>query len=255
MKTSAYLYHDVTEDDTSSGFQNPVAYEYTHRIDHFTSDLDAILASMPSTTVAPKPEMSAELPSSNDLLLFTFDDGGASAMDIADIIEERDLRGYFFMTTSRIGSPEFLSKEQLRELVARGHVVGTHTHAHSCPFSRLPYDRVLEEWTLSKNILEEILGRAVLTGSIPGGAMNQNTFRAAHEAGLRLLFTSRPTHNVSYYKELSILGRMCPKRTTSIAILKQFVASPMNILAIPWDIKSMLRRVKYAIQKTDSKPT
>ena len=41
-------------------------------------------------------------------VLLTFDDGGKSAVRIADLLEEQGWRGHFFITTAMIGEPGFV---------------------------------------------------------------------------------------------------------------------------------------------------
>jgi peptidoglycan/xylan/chitin deacetylase (PgdA/CDA1 family) len=59
-------------------------------------------------------------------LLFTFDDGGVSFLDlIAPALERHGWRGLFFIATNWIGSPGFLKASQIAELRQRGHHIGT----------------------------------------------------------------------------------------------------------------------------------
>ena len=70
----------------------------------------------------------------------TFDDGGASALDIAGMLERRGWRGHFFVTTSRIGEPGFVGPDAVRELAERGHDVGSHSHTHPTYMGNLDRD-------------------------------------------------------------------------------------------------------------------
>ena len=89
-------------------------------------------------------------------------------------------------------------------------------------------------------ILEDILDHPVTAGSIPGGKMDTDTFRSAEEAGLKLLFTTEPTRKVRMYGSLAIIGRICPKKSTSKAFLK-WSASAKTIFPITamWRAKDM----------------
>src|SRR5215468_3611624 len=98
MKARAIMYHDVVEngDFASSGFPGEGAHVYKLRREDFERHLAAI----------------------GDLdVALTFDDGGVSFYHpIADLLEARGRRGAFFITTDRIGTPGFLTGEQIREL-------------------------------------------------------------------------------------------------------------------------------------------
>src|SRR5436309_14436796 len=107
MRAQSIMYHDVVEDGdfTSSGFPGEGANVYKLTRENFEHHLDAIRA--PGT-------------------LLTFDDGGASFHHpIAGMLEARGWRGYFFITTDRIGTPGFLTEAELRDLHARGHIIGS----------------------------------------------------------------------------------------------------------------------------------
>ena len=103
MRARAIMYHDVVEngDFASSGFPGEGAHVYKLRREDFERHLDAIGARE---------------------VALTFDDGGVSFLHpIADLLEARGRRGCFFITTGRIGTPGFLSEEEVRELHRRGH--------------------------------------------------------------------------------------------------------------------------------------
>ena len=256
MKTAyCFNYHDVTDDPKTSGFQNPDAYIYTHSVNHFSSDLDLILNSLPRKVIrlSSLPQ-DGGLPEADPGLLLTFDDGGVSGIHIAAELEKRSLRGYFFMTTGMLGDPHFLSAEQLRQLDQRGHIIGTHSHHHYSLFKALSYPDKLVEWKKSRKILEDILDHRVTTGSIPGGKMNTDTFRAAEEAGLKLLFTTEPTRKVRMYGSLAIVGRICPKESTSKSFLK-WSASAKTIfpITVMWQAKQIIKSFPKLNRKEEHK--
>ena len=122
----------------------------------------------------------------------TFDDGGASATEIALGLERHGWRGHFFATTSRIGSPGFLEKEELVELARRGHVIGSHSHTHPTYMGRLDQRSIDREWTASRALLAEILGEAPEIASVPGGFVTPVVIDSAYRAGYRILLTSEP---------------------------------------------------------------
>src|SRR5205823_11855730 len=100
--------------------------------------------------------------------LLTFDDGGASAITtIAPMLEEFGWRGHFFITTDYIDAPGFLTREQIRELHRRGHVIGSHSCSHRGRMSSQPAERLVREWGISKEILSGLLGEEVTTGAVP----------------------------------------------------------------------------------------
>ncbi len=210
-KTISFLYHEVTDNPESSGFQRTGALPYQHKVSHFKSDLKLILKHFNSSedvTTFPKT-------GNKTTLILTFDDGGVSAVDIAEILENKKLVGHFFVTTSMIGKPTFLNAEQIRGIRKNGHIIGAHSHNHPSIFRDLSYCEKINEWRQCKEILEKILNEEVTTASVPGGDMDLDTIRSAGEVGIKFLFTSEP--NFTVYKKFGVLvlGRVCPKNTTS----------------------------------------
>ena len=114
-------------------------------------------------------------------------------MRAAEALERRAWRGHFFVTSGRIGTPGFLAPEELRELVARGHVVGSHSDTHPTYMGRLSVEALQEEWTRSRAVIAELLGAEPRTASVPGGYLSPTVIAGAAAAGYEVLFTSEPT--------------------------------------------------------------
>src|SRR5579864_5764428 len=97
------LYHDVVApgDFASSGFQGRDADIYKLERAQFERHL-AALSNLPQ---CPRVKLfdSAATTIPPDTLVFTFDDGGASSLSAAALLEARGWRGHFFVTTDYIG--------------------------------------------------------------------------------------------------------------------------------------------------------
>jgi peptidoglycan/xylan/chitin deacetylase (PgdA/CDA1 family) len=140
--------------------------------------------------------------------VLTFDDGGRSALDVvAPVLDEHGLRGRFFIATAQLGTPGFLDRRQVGELAAAGHVVGSHSHTHPERMSALSYQEILTEWRTSIASLEDAIGAPVEQASVPNGFTNQAVVAAAHEAGIRTLFTSTPTRRRRTFRGMDVVGR------------------------------------------------
>ena len=217
-KIITFLYHEVINHSSKSGFQNRGAFPYKHSVSHFLSDLDEIMRFFTKTEIV----TNIDHKSKDNNLILTFDDGGVSAIDIANILKQRNLIGHFFITTSQIGKKFFLSSDQIIKIRNMGHIIGSHSHSHPQIFRDLPFDRKIYEWSKSKSLLEEILNETILCASIPGGDMDRNTIKAAGEVGIKFLFTSEPTYYVSEDFGVSVFGRVCPKKTTNKKTIKNW---------------------------------
>lgn len=200
--TVTLLYHDVVRvrQDDASGFPGPGAARYKLTITEFQTHLAALDQ---AARLAP-----SVLIEEAARWRLTFDDGGISAATyIADALDARDWRGWFFITTDRIGTAGFVSRTQLLDLYQRGHMLGTHSCSHPSPFAHLPYARQVAELRDSRKLLEDILGVGVTSGSVPGGFYSAEVGDAAAEAGLTTLFNSEPTTTHDERNGCRIRGR------------------------------------------------
>ena len=203
MRALAVLYHDVVPRDqfATSGFSMVGADRYKLTIEQFDAHLAAIAKAIR------KPPALVTANGWHESVLLTFDDGGKSAMYIADRLALRQWRAHFFITTNYIDSKGFVSSQDIRELAARGHVIGSHTCSHPMPIWDCPPEQLQKEWSNSRARLEDILGDHVVCASVPGGFYSRAVASAAAAAGNRILFTSEPVRSVSEVDGCRILGR------------------------------------------------
>ena len=149
--------------------------------------------------------------------LFTFDDGGASALLAASMLEKRGWRGWFFITTDRIGTPGFVCAEDIAELRRRGHTIGSHSCSHPPRMAQLSRGALVREWGASVAALSAILGEPVTCASVPGGYYSRRVAEAAAECGIAVLFTSEPVASTRRVAGTLVRGRYSVKRNTSAA--------------------------------------
>lgn len=211
------MYHDVVAEGRwdDSGFRGRHADHYKLTIRQFEAHLQVLRPHLqrPATVVDRLDQRARTGPAP---VLLTFDDGGVSAAtEIAPRLEALDCRGYFFVTTDHIGAPGFLTASQIRDLHTAGHVIGSHTCSHPPRINTLPPQRLYDEWSRSRQRLEQLLGAAVSIGSIPGGAYSPAVARAAEQAGYTLLLTSEPTSRGWQVGQCTCLGRYAVTRRTS----------------------------------------
>ena len=249
QRVCCFGYHDVTDHPETSGFQNPTAFAYKHGVRHFDSDLQAIADSGHPcvTTKNANPHESA----TEVVVMLSFDDGGLSAMNIADMLERYQMRGHFFIVTALIGAPTFLNREQIMELHRRGHVIGTHTHTHPTPFFRNGDSVLAEEWTKSIAVLEDILQEKIVTGAVPGGDVSDRVFRSARDAGLQWLFISDPAYALKRYDDrLTIVKRIMSKNnwpSAKISTFARFQPRPLFRLQLKRNTKYVVKRLLGAL--------
>jgi len=242
MRAIALEYHDIVADPDSdaSGFLGASAASYKIRHEDFASHLQ-VLDKHQGAGINVQ-QLSANTSRS---ILFTFDDGGISAIDaIARALEERNYIGHFFVVTSLIGKPGFCDPDHLRELHHRGHVVGSHTHSHPIRMSKLSDAELIYEWKTSNDILEECLGSPRLVASIPGGYYSPRVAHSAGQAGIRFLFTSEPIVRVKEVGGCLVLGRFTLRRSSRASEVSSLVG-PLGAARTrqwaTWNIKKVVK--------------
>ncbi|HWB82784.1 MAG TPA: polysaccharide deacetylase family protein [Bryobacteraceae bacterium] len=244
MRALSIMYHDVVENGNSeaSGFPGEGAHIYKLEKEDFGRHMDAI-----RTAIGEKPIGAVgKGPAEGECPVFlTFDDGGVSAHDlIGGMLERHSWRGHFFVTTDWIGRPGFLNAAQIRELDARGHVIGSHSCSHPTRMSYVSWEQMLHEWHGSTEALRKILGKPVRVASVPGGFYSRRVGEAAARAGIEVLFTSEPTTRVHTVDGCLILGRymiqqgMTPEFAAGLAAGK---AGPRWKQAALWEAKRVAK--------------
>ena len=187
----------------------------------------------------------------------TVDDGGVGNYSyIYPVLEKNELQGMFFIPTSFINSsenrrPSYMNSTQIREISQSGHIIGSHSHSHPKNISLLSRAKVLEEWRTSKEILEDITGRAVTTCSIPGGFYNPAHLPLLKELGYKQIYNSSPRYVVTEKNGLHIFGRFSIENDTRLSDIKSIVRRDRTIqtylYARHWASKSLhtlLHRIK-----------
>lgn len=229
------MYHEVTDDPKTSGFQRPGALPYTYTRAAFEQHLDAIAAG----PVAPRLVSDLDFTrGGNDRhLLLTFDDGGASAMYSAEQLERRGWKAHFFIITARIGERTFLKPTDIRALHSAGHIVGSHSHTHPDIFRGLSPELMATEWRVSRAILESMLGEPCVAASVPGGDISRTVLESVSEAGMQYLFTSEPHLRPERVGGTWVLGRVILKAGVSPDTIRELVAFR------GWQRAQLLRRL------------
>lgn len=188
---------------------------------------------------------------SNTPVLFTFDDAHISQVNFAaPILENHGVRGLFFVPASWVGTrPEVASWAILKDIVARGHTIGSHglTHEYLSGFSE---QRLKHELVCSRTILEDQLAQPVRSISMPGGRWNRNVMRACLEAGYQDAFTSAPNLKEITIQgvndtSLTVHGRLVVRRTMPLQYLPEYVLGNRlrtTILGCEYTAKQLLHK-------------
>jgi peptidoglycan/xylan/chitin deacetylase (PgdA/CDA1 family) len=240
----ALMYHDVSRagDDREGGADSksgadPTENWYRVREDDFAAHLDAIEAASTAPSLVTEP-------AGFNPVFLTFDDGEESAITtVAPMLEGRGWRGHFFVVTGLIGTPGFVSNDDIRALWSRGHIVGSHSHTHPI-MTELSDGEIREEWRTSRELLEEILNVPVDTASIPTGYYRHRVGRLAIESGYRHVFTSEPWLRPRRLDAHTIYGRFSIRRTTTSDSVRNLCSFSRTVIAregVGWQSRKALK--------------
>jgi peptidoglycan/xylan/chitin deacetylase (PgdA/CDA1 family) len=171
----------------------------------------------------------ARKPASSIRTVVSFDDGDASCYTIAaPALEQRGMRGEFFVVTGWIGAPGFMTADQLRELARRGHGIHSHSRTHPRLSALAPAD-IERELAGSRADLEAVLRRPVTQLSIPGGAYDERVLEIARRAGYTTVMNSVEGYNDDHGGFLQ--QRFTPRSYTDVSLLVGICEHPARTKA------------------------
>lgn len=229
-----------------SGFDGIAADRYKLEIPTFAQQLQA----MADADIQPRKlitdMVAGHAPSPQEVVL-TFDDGGVSFLTvIADMLEAKQWKGHFFVSTSKLGQSGFLTAQQVKTLYQRGHLIGSHSDSHPLRMAALSYQQIVNEWTISKKRLEDILGVEIIVASVPGGLYSTQVARAANEAGIAILFNSEPVTQVSKVDDCRVLGRYAVwDKTTNEQVIRLATGDQLEAFKAyaSWNSKKAFKKI------------
>ncbi|HET8712374.1 MAG TPA: polysaccharide deacetylase family protein [Gemmatimonadales bacterium] len=251
MRALTLLYHDVVAngDWRSSGFPGGAADSYKLDREHFAQHLSAVSGVMGRRATVHDLLSSLsrrESGSGGEDVLLAFDDGGASAAAVADLLEDAGWRGHFFITTDYIDTPGFVTRAEIRDLHQRGHVIGSHSCSHPERMASCAWPVLVDEWRRSTDVLTQILGTPVRVASVPNGSFTRRVAGAATAGGVTALFTSEPTVECRVVDGCLVIGRFGMKRDTparTAAALCEGARGVRLRQQVFWNLKKVAKRL------------
>jgi peptidoglycan/xylan/chitin deacetylase (PgdA/CDA1 family) len=123
----------------------------------------------------------------------TFDDGHISNSQYAlPILSSRGIKAHFFITAGWTGNrPNYMGWQELRALHEAGQSIGAHGWTHKL-LTHCTEEELRTELGSARLTLEDKLGAAITTMSLPGGRYNRRVLAACEEAGYTEVYTSVP---------------------------------------------------------------
>jgi len=171
--------------------------------------------------------------------LLTFDDGYASDYELVfPRLQALGQRACFFLVPDWVGSPGHVSWTQVREMSRYGVEFGSHGLSHR-KLTRLPPEQARKELALSREIIQDRLGKAVSAFSFPFGDYNRRLIGLAEEVGYTTCFTS--DHGVCRWPA-RVVPRNSINRTMGPTEIKKVLAATMQTRCL-WRLEDGAKRV------------
>jgi peptidoglycan/xylan/chitin deacetylase (PgdA/CDA1 family) len=112
----------------------------------------------------------------------SWDDGDRCDLKLAELLASRGLPATFYVPTGGLGQASTLSTSDLREFANAGFEIGAHTVTHPV-LTDLSGPALTREIVECKHVLQEILGREVVSFAYPKGRRNAETITRVKQAG------------------------------------------------------------------------
>jgi peptidoglycan/xylan/chitin deacetylase (PgdA/CDA1 family) len=158
----------------------------------------------------------------------TFDDGTADHLRVAEELGRRGIAAVFFVSAGRVGTADMLRAEDLRRLVAMGHVIGSHGIDH-VPLDRLPPDAVARELNESKQRLEDIVGRSVPSYAFAGGIFSDHALGLLPSTG----YAAARTMRWGFYRHAGSRWTVPSLPATELTLQRGWIARAIHDRRLP----------------------
>ena len=162
-------------------------------------------------------------------ILITFDDGYVDNYEFAfPILKEFNLKATFFVISKKMGSENFASWAELREMKQNGMDIESHTHTH-VPLELLSEKDVIRELSKSKDTIEQNIGEPVSWLSFPHGSYTRKITDLTLNTGYQACGTSNFAY-VSKSSKLKELPRIMLRKSHTLDEFKAICQAKNSLL-------------------------
>jgi peptidoglycan/xylan/chitin deacetylase (PgdA/CDA1 family) len=169
---------------------------YTIRADQLERQLE-LLAQSGFHALSPE-ELTDYKPQPDPAYLLTFDDGTQDHYEVVlPMLARYHLRAIFFVPTSKLNRPGYLTTAQTREISRAGHVIGLHSHEHR-RLDSMGEEDIRVQIEISQQNIGLITGNRPVFFAPPGGYFNRRVRDLALESGAQVVRTMRWGYNKQF---------------------------------------------------------
>lgn len=114
----------------------------------------------------------------------SFDDGYKNNHDVVlPLLKKYDAKASFFVINKEIGQPLFMDDDDIKDMLAAGMEIGSHTYSHN-PLAKIDTKYLVWEFDTSRYWLKKKFdGYIVRTLAYPNGSYNETVIAAAQKYG------------------------------------------------------------------------
>lgn len=141
-------------------------------------------------------------------VIITFDDGYRDNYTNAfPILKEFNMKATIFVISSYLNRDLYLTSDEINEMSEYGFDIESHTVSHK-KLSTLSYKEQLKELKNSKETIENLTHKQVISIAYPEGKYNNDTKKAVADAGYSMGFTIERGY-ADRNDNLAVLNRIC----------------------------------------------
>lgn len=192
----------------------------------FARQIDLIVDS--GIQVATPADFARPAPGGAHRLGLTFDDGFLSDLICAEVLAAAGMKGLFFISTAHIGEHGYLDVQGIRQLDAMGMTIGSHSH-HHVRLTNFRPGEALAQARLSKERLEDALGKPVNDFAFPGGATTRKLCGLIREAGFARQYTLAWGVNSPLHAASGVFCRSCVVQGMDDAYFLRLISGRNNL--------------------------
>lgn len=128
----------------------------------------------------------------------SFDDGYKNNHDVVlPLLKKYDAKASFFVINKEIGQPLFMDDDDIKDMLAAGMEIGSHTYSHN-PLAKIDTKYLVWEFDTSRYWLKKKFdGYIVRTLAYPNGSYNKTVIAAAQKYGFYRALTGHVGVNTS----------------------------------------------------------
>lgn len=183
--------------------------------------------------------------------MLTFDDGHKSNLEAARFLADIGMKAYFYLLKDySLERVDYLSEDDIKEISLLGHVIGVHGKDHG-HWPKKESGRLVAELRETKDWIEQLTSKEVITCSAPGGVIDQRTIDIIKKEIPELKYIRTSRYGVNYAGDtvLKSIGVLSNYSTEKVLKIAQCDTWEMSKMMAYYYVKESLKPLYHMIKK------